>query len=154
MTISGPELINIAYCLSKSQNSEYKSQIHETALKIGNKTGVSRKNARIMCPFLNDNQCGIYAIRPLACRSWVSVSKEACRKDWAAPAAKKKVPSSGLFKEISRKYHQKMYKFGLQYNAPVGRFELVRALDIVLQQKETTEYILSASGSMLDPARI
>ena len=32
------------------------------------------------CPFLKDNACSIYEVRPLTCRNWISQDAEVCRK--------------------------------------------------------------------------
>ncbi|GKT28834.1 Putative zinc- or iron-chelating domain containing protein like protein, partial [Aduncisulcus paluster] len=32
------------------------------------------------CPFLKDNQCAIYEVRPILCRNWISHDLEACKK--------------------------------------------------------------------------
>ncbi|WP_321402303.1 YkgJ family cysteine cluster protein [Maridesulfovibrio sp.] len=34
------------------------------------------------CPFLKDNRCSIYEVRPILCRNWISTDLEACRKSF------------------------------------------------------------------------
>lgn len=34
------------------------------------------------CPFLKDDQCSIYEVRPVLCRNWISTDLEACRKSF------------------------------------------------------------------------
>ncbi|TIH15669.1 YkgJ family cysteine cluster protein [Marinifilum sp. JC120] len=34
------------------------------------------------CPFLNDDQCSIYEVRPILCRNWISTDLDACKKSF------------------------------------------------------------------------
>jgi hypothetical protein len=36
----------------------------------------------IPCPLLENGRCGVYALRPLVCRTYLSTSKRACDHDW------------------------------------------------------------------------
>lgn len=40
---------------------------------------VAAANHNSPCPFLKDNACSIYEVRPLTCRNWISQNAELCR---------------------------------------------------------------------------
>jgi len=48
-----------------------------TALRAGRVVGVGR---RPFCPFLDQDRCLVYSVRPLACRAWTSYSVAACAR--------------------------------------------------------------------------
>ena len=53
------------------------------------------------CPFLQaDKSCGIYEVRPLSCRSWVSFDKRSCKRSAARQAANIQVMFSSTYQEI------------------------------------------------------
>ena len=47
----------------------------------------ARNELNATCPFLEDRACAVHPYRPLACRSWHSLSAEACRDGWRTRSA-------------------------------------------------------------------
>jgi hypothetical protein len=45
-----------------------------------------RQNRKLPCPLLVDSACGVYAVRPQACRRFHSLSREACEAGGAVPS--------------------------------------------------------------------
>ncbi len=75
------------------------------------------------CPFLNDNRCSIYEVRPIACRNWISTDLESCIKSYNT-GNKVPVPQNALImvqKELVFT-GQQAYLAGLGIEGGIGSF--------------------------------
>jgi Fe-S-cluster containining protein len=68
--------------LPKAERDSLVSKVHEAAAERMLFTdNIARAKARMPCPFLTEGQtCAVYAARPVACRTYHSLSRNACAK--------------------------------------------------------------------------
>lgn len=59
------------------------TRAQEIAPKVAKLTKPQRYEAGIPCPALDGRDCGVYEARPVACRTYLSMSRSACDRDWA-----------------------------------------------------------------------
>lgn len=85
--ITAPEALRIVAYLRQTRSPEALAEIHaRLAATAGQVYGLSYEDhsqARIPCALLSDGRCTVYPHRPLACRAWLSTSREACENIFA-----------------------------------------------------------------------
>lgn len=60
-------------------------QVHRNASRIDAMTAEEHRRANIPCAFLRDGRCSVYAVRPLACASYHSMSRNRCEEAYNRP---------------------------------------------------------------------
>ena len=74
-----PEILFVAKQLPASSETQASSIIKDTGEFSANVSFEQRDKLPIPCPLLIDNSCSAYRIRPLNCRTAVSLDADACR---------------------------------------------------------------------------
>lgn len=90
-----PGAIAVANAL-EGPRANLKSGLADTAPKIAGKTPSQRAAMQVPCPFLRDNACQVYDVRPLSCQSHYSFDKKACETDRASGGVAGNIPVYGL----------------------------------------------------------
>ncbi len=93
------EALRIAAEMSAGTVPDRGVAIAEAAPRLAGLTRDARRRTGIACPLLSEGACTVYAARPLACRSLLSLDAAACAADFAAGLAggeRGKVPSLSL----------------------------------------------------------
>jgi len=65
--------------MSTAEFHDLESALREQAAQIGKMTHQDAEAKRWTCPFLRDNSCSIYDVRPVACRSVFSPDASCCK---------------------------------------------------------------------------
>lgn len=82
--ISCSEVVMIAWAIRGGPDAGAARQAFAAqAEAIIGRTKAERYARGIACAALEGNLCGIYPVRPGACRGYYSLSKLACKKDWS-----------------------------------------------------------------------
>jgi hypothetical protein len=68
--------------IAMSLPADRQDRIATIAAKVEDMTHTQRYGQRIPCPLLADRMCSVYDRRPSACRTYLSLSKTACLRDW------------------------------------------------------------------------
>jgi hypothetical protein len=106
------------------------------------------------CPLLTDaEECAIYAARPLSCRSHVSFDLEPCRADAANPEQPVPIPTSRTLTQQRDAIRPRHRELEQALGLPTGRYELVRALRILLTRPDAAGRIARGDDA-LRPARL
>lgn len=88
--VKAHEVLLIHAHLQKSAPAVLREQILASAKAnaelIQTLTAKEHLATNIKCPFLVDNQCSIYEVRPFRCRSFHSLQLEACEASYANPS--------------------------------------------------------------------
>lgn len=92
------------------------------------------------CPFLKDDTCQIYHLRPLSCRNWFSQSVDACRQSFNSKRAVS-VPQTAIvlhLKDVVYASHAALWEFAGADGNMVSLFTAMDALfencDVVLEE--------------------
>lgn len=100
ITIMPQEAFNICLHLARNYSTdaftEIAEQCYSAAKELENTT--LKKYAETYfspCPFLIDNECSIYEVRPIVCRNWISSDVEICKQSYASKN-KVTVPQNSL----------------------------------------------------------
>lgn len=74
-----PEVFQIVEELKKLPQQEFEALIERLRKHAETAKGVAVLDYRIMCPFLKENLCSIYHVRPAVCRKGHSLDVEKCK---------------------------------------------------------------------------
>lgn len=80
---TAPELARIATAIDRREDADaIRARVAETDALFRHMTEAELFSVRLPCPLLDaDGRCSTYAVRPLACRGLVSLSRETCRRN-------------------------------------------------------------------------
>ena len=141
--VTAPEILRIADHLRATYSQEALDAVLTRVKQADDKTrgldSVQRFYARISCPFLIDNACSIYNVRPLACRGYTSYSWLACLRSRQKGLQKRPIPRGAAQIDI---YHSALEGIlaGLD---TVGlrpqMLELIAAVRVALERPNSTE---------------
>ncbi|QBR70345.1 YkgJ family cysteine cluster protein [Beijerinckiaceae bacterium] len=95
-----------------------------------------RMDSSVGCPLIEDDYCGVYAVRPLACRGHASFDEDACRD--ALKGGAYEVPISALHLTVRSLVQNAMQSALRDAGLAWGSYELNQALAIALSD-ETCE---------------
>ncbi len=70
---------------SAAEAAAIKQRIIDNAHRIDALTADEHRRANLACAFLQDGRCSVYAVRPLACAAYHSMSREHCEHAYAHP---------------------------------------------------------------------
>lgn len=70
----------LEHALNEQQLDTVKRQLVETYPRVNGLTDVEHHGINVRCPFLLDDQCSIYPVRPLACAGYNSARAALCRR--------------------------------------------------------------------------
>ncbi|WP_419778617.1 YkgJ family cysteine cluster protein [Maridesulfovibrio sp.] len=87
ITVTPQEGFHIALHLAATRSTEEFTALAEQCVEIGvglESTTIEEfaKNYFQICPFLKDDKCSVYDVRPVLARNWISTDVEACRKSF------------------------------------------------------------------------
>lgn len=82
----------------------------------------ARAAAGIACPFLEDGKCGIYPVRPAACRGFFSLSVEACIA--GAEGENEEIPTPKHIAGLRGGYEQALSAVLYHWRLPTEHYEL------------------------------
>jgi Fe-S-cluster containining protein len=80
---------------------DLKAGVLETAHKLGSVSQAQRTSMQVPCPYLRDNACQVYDMRPMPCRSHYSFDRAACEKERATGGVECSIPVYGLPRVLS-----------------------------------------------------
>lgn len=74
------EVCTIAWALRlRPDREQIAARAQDARKRVEGLDDTARALAKVRCPLLgDDNRCAVYAVRPMACRGWNSMSREAC----------------------------------------------------------------------------
>ena len=79
---SSVELAMLAFAIVEDEHAALLERCRTSAALVQDLSHAERYKRGIPCVLLEGSLCGVYEIRPGMCRSYVSLSKLACDKDW------------------------------------------------------------------------
>jgi Fe-S-cluster containining protein len=89
VVVVAPEVIRIADHLRRTLDPDALAALAARVREADERTrGLSRReraHAGVPCPLLVDDACSIHEVRPLLCRGWTSLDREACARHFADP---------------------------------------------------------------------
>jgi Fe-S-cluster containining protein len=89
VSCSVPELVSIVIYIAENWNAkdvaDMFAKLREAGEKVRGLTAADRHKLRMPCPMLKDGNCSVYAARPLACRAYNSLSRQACIRSSMEP---------------------------------------------------------------------
>lgn len=80
--VSSVEVAFLAAMLPPDQHATLAERCRTIVARTAGGGSRARASKTIPCPLLHGTTCSIHAIRPQACRTHFSVSREACRREW------------------------------------------------------------------------
>jgi Fe-S-cluster containining protein len=95
----------------------------------------------MQCPFLLDNRCSIYEVRPLPCRMHHSMSVDACRENFSDH--EKPIPMVAEFSEATMPVVDGLNKGAQQAGKRSQDLEFIPALRIAMETEDAAERWLS-----------
>ncbi len=149
--VSAPEALEIAAHI-RTRPAERRHLLAERLVATDRRTR-GRSRAEIMhemlpCPFLLEGECGIYPVRPLACRAFVSLDLDPCKRGFSGEEVK--IPSPSVFAILQdfavRATAEAAGKVGLA----AGRYELHAAVFIALADDQAEKRWLAGEDLFAD----
>ena len=127
--VSGMELIRIIPLLDTEQKEKIQKQAQEykAIKKTQENPQIFWKSLCQPCPLLKNNQCSIYQQRPLACRSFFSLSSP----QWCHPGHKKYQSNPQIDCDS---LHSRLVECANKYGLP-GSTDLLTGLASLLEEK-------------------
>lgn len=144
-----PDAILVATAIRDGTVDDFSSQIRETASRIAGLDAGERYRQAIPCPMLKDGACGIYDVRPTACRAYLATDAGKCESSLASARADgtpSPVESLAYPQQISAAINSGVLDgsgaAGLQ-NCAV---ELIEAIDLILREPAAVERWLAGEA--------
>jgi hypothetical protein len=103
----------VFHIIGEAQQDRLDGKINDKSLEKLSRELKSYWELQILCPFIVDNSCSIYEVRPWACTSVVSLSPST----WCDPVAKKQAKT--IFTKMSPDIHLHFYDEHTSTNLPV-----------------------------------
>jgi hypothetical protein len=107
------QIYPVFHLIGEAQQDRLNGRMNDASLEQVSKALRSYWELQIPCPFIFDNACSIYEVRPWACTSVVSVSPS----NWCDPTLKKQAKT--LFTKMSPDIHLHFYDENTSPNLPV-----------------------------------
>jgi Fe-S-cluster containining protein len=145
-----PEIFNIIEFLKANRNKDeilhLKEHIDKVYPNIKGYDDEERMIAGVKCPFLSkDNNCSIYPVRPLLCRSITSTSAERCEQSIIDIVFGTETPIIMNLKQ--QEYYDELYlylaKFLYENNLDDRGIRLIESLYFILNDKYNYEDFIS-----------
>lgn len=90
-----------------------------------------RAAASLACPFLGEGKCGIYPVRPAACRGLFSLSMEACIA--GARGESEEIPTPAHIHQLRGAYEQALSAVLFHWRLPEDHYELTHGVLVALR---------------------
>ena len=141
--VTAPEVLRIVEYLRSSlgeaQLETLKKRVIETDEATRGLSPDERFALSVPCPLLQDDQCRVYAVRPMACRGMTSIDAGKCEESWREPRALTVIPQCSAigytYAVISEGLCQALHRAGLDGHL----LELNSALRIALETANAIE---------------
>lgn len=151
---TAPELLWIARAIRSSPAEaevELRRRIAEADRATKRVSALNRMLAGVVCPFINQDLCAIYPIRPLACRGHVSFDERACRDAMTGCACE--VPVSALHMTVRSLVQNALQSALRDAGLAWATYELNQGLQIALSD-DACESGWISGNDVFAPARI
>ncbi len=139
VTISAPEAFLITAWLDGTRRPIEAAPIDiemwckKAALAIGH-SSIDRLGEKVPCAFLEDGLCRIYTQRPLACRSCLSYSVDACRETFEGNEVEVNTPTEPIM--LRSNINFAMFAALRSLNYPAEGYELSEAVTRLLNTQD------------------
>ncbi len=142
--VSAPEVFLIASTLRGRQDAEaLTASIATRAGDVRDLTPDARIGRKLACALLIDDQCSVYAERPLVCRQTTSLSKPACIDEFEGRDRDGRIEVSSLHLAHASNAHVALLGAMRAAGLPTVAFELSSALALALADRESESRWLS-----------
>ncbi|MBE9559066.1 MAG: YkgJ family cysteine cluster protein [Proteobacteria bacterium] len=94
----------------------------------------ARAAAGLACPFLDEGKCGIYPVRPAACRGFFSLSLEACVA--GARGESEEIPTPPHIHPLRGAYEQALSAVLYHWRLPADHYELIHGVLVALGDRQ------------------
>ena len=99
------------------------------------------------CPFLQSGSCVVYAVRPMACRIYLSSSVKACEIEYKDPANKKYIPDLFEFPLLAgRMLNEGFVAYLKQIGIKTSELSLEKGYSSMLTMGQTMEAWIGGEG--------
>jgi len=78
---------------SKEQQEEIQNRADKIQTRLQDLKKEEILNTKNACPFLENNSCSIYDVRPMACRIYLSTNLDSCRRFYQQPEDESNYPA-------------------------------------------------------------
>ncbi len=149
LTASPPEILHIAEHLRRTWPAEKLDALRKKLANLDRLThgkGEEARDAmRLPCPMLEDNSCGIHAVRPISCRAVASVDVAACRASYDS-RMQEPVPQVTLQLNAANGIGYGLIAGLTQAGYPLENLEFIAALRIALEEDDAAKRWLDGEG--------
>lgn len=135
---SAPEILRIAAHLKETRSpdalAELASRAADTAARITPMTLDERAVAKVPCPLLDEKTgaCGVYPVRPVACRAYHSGSVEACKSASERCESSPVIPINPALFHVAHAYSFGMMTGCVAAGLDAGPYDLAATLPVAL----------------------
>jgi len=154
---TAPEVFLVARYLRASaarfaaQKIDIRKRLARADVLTRDRSEGERVRLRRRCPYIHGGACVIYPVRPLACRSHMSYSRQACVD--AAAGRVDAVPYSPVHMQVRSVVQNAMQSALRDARYPWATYEFNHALSIALDD-DAAEAVWLAGGDMLGAAQV
>ncbi len=144
-----PDAILVASAIRAGTVDDFSPAIHETAARIAGLDADQRYRQAIPCPMLKAGACGIYAVRPTACRAYLATDARQCEaslgqaRAGGTPAA---VESLAYPQQISAAINGGVLEGSGDAGLQNCAVELTEAVDLILREPSVVERWLTGEN--------
>jgi Fe-S-cluster containining protein len=155
---STPEILRIADFLKEKRTPDellaLRAHAEQTARRVAPLDIEERAAARVPCPLLDDatGRCGVYEVRPVACRAYHSGSVEACKKAFDAGDANPILPVNPALFHVAHAYSFGMMTACAASGLDPGPYDLAVAIPVALAEDLSERW--AAGGNVLPTTRV
>lgn len=127
------------------------AKVADAFVRAQGKTMQVRDRARVPCPLLTEQGlCGIYPVRPLTCRSYVSFDLPRCRADAQLPGIGTQVIRSGSLVELRSSLFDQLITKERDRGFAVQSYELIQGLHYLLTRPTAIEDMCRGIDALAD----
>jgi Fe-S-cluster containining protein len=127
------------------------TKVTEAFPRAQGKTMKARDRARVPCPMLTEQGlCGIYPVRPLTCRSYVSFDLPGCQADAKRPGTGTQVIRSGSLVKVRSSLFDQLITKERDRGFAVHSYELIQGLHSLLTRPTAVEDMCRGIDALAD----
>lgn len=138
VVVVAPEALRVADHLRKTLDGEAFAALVEKVREVDAKTrGLTRRERAALgepCPLLVDGACSVHEVRPLLCRGWTSIDRDACARHFAEPDRVPVAPAHAPQYELASAVLAGLGSAARDAGYDGALLELVAALKIALER--------------------
>lgn len=110
------------------------ARLEVASISIRGKDADARATAVLACPFLRGGDCGVYPVRPAACRGYFSLSVEACSA--GAQGRTETIPTPSHIQRLRGGYELALSAVLDQWRLPTAHYELPHGVLVALRETD------------------